>query len=88
MSVTLSANSLGDRESTATVAPAAARACAIARPMPRPPPVTATVCPYRSMGIIDYFQSAMNTSNSWVLLLETNTNLLPSAENIGSLRPR
>jgi hypothetical protein len=58
MSVTLSANSLGDRESTATVAPAAARVCAVTRPMPRPPPVTAAICPYRSMDVINHFQSS------------------------------
>ena len=58
MSVTLSANSLGDREITATVARAAARVCAVTRPMPRPPPVTAAICPYRSMDVINHFQSS------------------------------
>ena len=44
ISETVSLISASERANTATDAPAPANVCAIARPMPRPPPVTTTMC--------------------------------------------
>ena len=54
MAFTASANCSASRDAMMGVAPSAAKAWAMAKPMPREPPVTSTRCPFKfkSMGFL------------------------------------